>query len=143
MENAIKLENISNLITSPSSRKTIRLVHFAIHGRHTSMPMECIYVCVMGIPKGKFSKQMKKKLSYRIIKIKRISSGVYWCITWTKSLTNLHKSPSEGIGPSYASNNSEKNAFNPIIYVKSKGIYQPENLMSNGSSRNDDAAQTK
>ena len=35
MQNAIKLENISNLITSPSSyqcRKT-RLVHFVIHGR--------------------------------------------------------------------------------------------------------------
>jgi hypothetical protein len=29
------------------------------------------------------------------------------------------------------------------IYIKSKGIYQPENLMSNGSSRRDDAAQTK
>jgi hypothetical protein len=29
------------------------------------------------------------------------------------------------------------------IYIKSKGIYQPENLMSNGSSRHDDAAQTK
>ena len=28
-------------------------------------------------------------------------------------------------------------------YIKSKGIYQPENLMSNGSSRHDDAAQTK
>jgi hypothetical protein len=52
MQNAIKLKNISNLITSPSSyqcRKT-RLVHFVIHGRHTSME----------------------------------------CITWTKSLTNLH-----------------------------------------------------
>ena len=41
MQNAIKLENISNLITSPSSyqgihRKT-RLVHFVIHGRHTSI----------------------------------------------------------------------------------------------------------
>ena len=39
MQNAIKLENISSLITSPSSyqcRKT-RLVHFVIHGRHTSM----------------------------------------------------------------------------------------------------------
>jgi hypothetical protein len=34
----------------------------------------------------------KKKLRYRIIRIKRIFSGVYWCITWTKSLTNLHKS---------------------------------------------------
>jgi hypothetical protein len=59
MQNAIKLENISNLITSPSiyqCRKT-RLVHFVIHGRHTSM--ECIeYVCLLGIPKGKFSKQM-------------------------------------------------------------------------------------
>jgi hypothetical protein len=29
------------------------------------------------------------------------------------------------------------------IYIKSKGIYQPENLMSNGSSRHDDAAHTK
>ena len=28
------------------------------------------------------------------------------------------------------------------IYIKSKGIYQSENLMSNGSSRHDDAAQT-
>ena len=37
-----------------------------------------MYVCVLGIPKGKFSKQMKeKKLSYRIIRIKRIFSGVY------------------------------------------------------------------
>jgi hypothetical protein len=32
-----------------------------------------MYVCVLGIPKGKFSKQTKKKkLSYRIIRIKRI-----------------------------------------------------------------------
>jgi hypothetical protein len=39
VQNAIELENISNLITSPSSyqcRKT-RLVYFVIHGRHTSM----------------------------------------------------------------------------------------------------------
>ena len=27
------------------------------------------------------------------------------------------------------------------IYIKSKGSYQQENLMSNGSSRHDDAAQ--
>ena len=57
MQNAIKLENISNLITSPSSyqcRKT-RLVHFVIHGRHTSMPRQW-NVCVRtGDP------QMKKK----------------------------------------------------------------------------------
>ena len=65
IQNAIKLENISNLITSPSSyqcirRKTWRLVH----GRHISMEW---YVCVLGIPKCKFSKQMIKKiLSYRI-----------------------------------------------------------------------------
>ena len=26
---------------------------------------------------------------------KHIFSGVYWCITWTKSLTNLHKSPKD------------------------------------------------
>jgi hypothetical protein len=29
------------------------------------------------------------------------------------------------------------------IYIKSMRIYQPENLMSNGSSRHDDAAQAK
>ena len=39
MQNAIKLENISNLITH-------------ING---------MYVCVLGIRKGKFSKQMEKK----------------------------------------------------------------------------------
>ena len=42
MQNAIKLENISSLITSPS-RKTM-LVHFVIHGRHTLIGM---YVCVL------------------------------------------------------------------------------------------------
>ena len=31
---------------------------------------------------------------------------------------------------------------NSYIYIKSKGIYPPENLMGNGSSRHDDAAQT-
>jgi hypothetical protein len=118
MQNAIKLENISNLdlITSPSSyqcRKT-RLVHFVIHGRH----INGMYVCVLGIPKGKFLKQMKKKiLSYRIIRIKRIFSGVYWCITWTKSFTNLHKSPG------YTSINSGKNAFNPIIFTISLWLH--------------------
>jgi hypothetical protein len=33
--------------------------------------------------------------------------------------------------------------YNKYIYIKSKGIYQPENLMSNGSLRHDDAVQTK
>jgi len=60
MQNAIKLENISNLITSPSRTivNIIRLdlVHFVIHGRN----INGMYVCVLGIRKGKFSKQMKK-----------------------------------------------------------------------------------
>ena len=49
IENAIKLEYISNLITSPSSyqcicRKTLRLVHFpVIHGRNISMECMCAY----------------------------------------------------------------------------------------------------
>ena len=56
MQNAIKLENISNLITSPSSyqcRKTTytRLVHFVIHDRHTSMECMCAY---WGSPKVNF-----------------------------------------------------------------------------------------
>ena len=63
IQNAIKLENISNLITSPSSyqciRRKTRLVYFVIHGRHISM--ECSIVCVLGILKCKFSKQMIKK----------------------------------------------------------------------------------
>jgi hypothetical protein len=61
MQNAIKLENISNLITSPSSYqcRKARLVHFVIHGRHTPMACMCAY---WGIPKGTFSKQMKINL---------------------------------------------------------------------------------
>jgi hypothetical protein len=58
MQNAIKLENISNLITSPSRyqcRKTM-LVHFVIHGRHTSMPMECMCAYWGSIPKDTFAK---------------------------------------------------------------------------------------
>jgi hypothetical protein len=46
IQNAIKLENISNLITSPSSYQCIRrktrlvvIVHFVIHGRHISMTL--------------------------------------------------------------------------------------------------------
>ena len=76
MQNAIKLENISSLITSASSyrcRKT-RLVHFVIHGRHTSM--ECMSA-QRGSPKVNFQNKWKKKLSYRIIRIKSIFSGVY------------------------------------------------------------------
>ena len=55
------LENISNLITSPSSyqciRRKTRWVHFVIHGRHISMECMCAY---WGSP-CKFSKQMIKK----------------------------------------------------------------------------------
>ena len=49
LQNAIKLKNASNLITSPSSyqcmhRKTWRLVHFlVIHGRHISLKCMCAY----------------------------------------------------------------------------------------------------
>jgi hypothetical protein len=46
MQKVFKLENISNLITSPSSyqcRKTRLVVHFVIHGRHTSMECMCAY----------------------------------------------------------------------------------------------------
>jgi hypothetical protein len=50
IQNAIKLENISNLITSPSSyqciRRKTRLVYFVIHGRHISMNGMYIYVTV-------------------------------------------------------------------------------------------------
>ena len=59
MQNAIKLENISNLITSSSSycRKT-RLVHFVIHGRHTSMECMCAY---WGSPNVNFQNKLKNK----------------------------------------------------------------------------------
>ena len=52
MQNAIKLENISNLITSSSSSAFCY-----------SWPtfINRMYVCVLGIPKDKFSKQMKTK----------------------------------------------------------------------------------
>jgi hypothetical protein len=72
MQNVIKLENISNLITSPSSYqcRITRLVHFVIiHGRHTSMECMCAY---WGSPKVNFQNKWEKKLSYRIIRIKRI-----------------------------------------------------------------------
>jgi hypothetical protein len=46
IQNAIKLENISNLITSPSSyqciRRKTRLVPFVIHGRHIGLSTECM-----------------------------------------------------------------------------------------------------
>ena len=60
MENAIKLENISNLITPPSSyqcRKT-GLVHFVIHAS-----MECMFV-FWGSPKVNFQNKWKKILSF-------------------------------------------------------------------------------
>ena len=66
MQNGIKLENIRNLITFPSSyqcRKTslqlTRLVHFVIHSRHTSMEYMCAY---WGSPKVNFQNKWKKNL---------------------------------------------------------------------------------
>ena len=77
MQNAIKLENISNLITSPSSyqcRKT-RLVHFVIHAMANTHRWN---VCVRtGYPQREiFKTNEKKKISYRIIRIKRIFSRI-------------------------------------------------------------------
>ena len=69
IQNAIKLENISNLITSPSSyqcicsRRKTRLVHFVMHGRHISMECMCAY---WGSPNVNFKTNDKKILSYRI-----------------------------------------------------------------------------
>jgi hypothetical protein len=79
MQNAIKLENISNLITSPSSyqcRET-GLVHFVIHNQHPSM--ECIMdMCAYwGSPKVNFQNKRKKLFSYRIKRIKCIFFRVY------------------------------------------------------------------
>jgi hypothetical protein len=75
IQNAIKLENISNLITSPSSyqciRRKTRLVHFVIHGRH----INGMYVCVLGIPKCKFSKQMIK--TYLVTEYLFITEGEF------------------------------------------------------------------
>jgi hypothetical protein len=60
IQNAIKLENITNLITSPSSyqcmRRKTRFVHFVIdanHGRHISMECMCVY-CHWGSPNVNF-----------------------------------------------------------------------------------------
>jgi len=55
------LENISNLITSPSSYqcRKVRLVHVVIHGRYTSMECMCAY---WGSPKVHFQNKWKKNL---------------------------------------------------------------------------------
>jgi hypothetical protein len=57
---------------------------------------------------------------------------------WTHTIDALQHHPlrltSSALGHSTTST--------PYIYIKSKGIYQPENLMSNGSLRHDDAVQT-
>jgi hypothetical protein len=70
LQNAIKMENISNLITSPSSyqcRKTTkaRLVHFVIRGRHTSMEYMCAY---WGSPKVNFQNKWKKTNLVTVLK---------------------------------------------------------------------------
>ena len=61
MQNAIKLENISNLITPPSSHQCRHKVSAFCYSWPTVTHINGMYVCVLGIPKGKFSKQMEKK----------------------------------------------------------------------------------
>ena len=62
-----------------------------------------MYVCVLGIPKGKFSKQMKKKISYRIIITIHSQTNkdfyVSLWVTWSRLCINKLR----------------KNAFNHII----------------------------
>jgi hypothetical protein len=71
MQNAIKLENISNLITSPSSYQCRKARLFMADTHQWN-------VCVRtGDPQRYIFKTNEKKLSYRIIRIKRIFSGVY------------------------------------------------------------------
>ena len=57
MQNAIKLENISNITSSSYQCRKTRLVHFVIHGRHTSMECMCAY---WGSPKINFQNKWKK-----------------------------------------------------------------------------------
>jgi hypothetical protein len=66
------------------------IIDFVIHDQHTSMECMCAY---WGSPKVNFQNKLKKKLSYRIIRIKRIFFVVYWCITWTKSLCDYRVVP--------------------------------------------------
>jgi hypothetical protein len=85
IQNAIKLENISNLITSPSSyqcirRKAWRLVASAISGYSWPTHINGMYVCVLGIPKCKFSKQMIKKYYFRDFK-NTLYAGVLFVYT--------------------------------------------------------------
>jgi hypothetical protein len=71
MQNAIKLENISNLLHHRLVINVVTKVSTFCYSWPTHI--NGMYVCVLGIPKDKFSKQMKKKiLRYRIIRIKRI-----------------------------------------------------------------------
>ena len=84
IQNAIKLENISNLITSPSSyqriRRKTRLVYFVIPWpTHINERNVCLWdsmwLCVLEIPKCKFSKQMIKK--YLVTEYLFITDGEY------------------------------------------------------------------
>ena len=61
IQNAIKLENISNLIISPSSYLCIHRKTCAFSGYSWPTHINGMYVCILGIPKCKFSKQMIKK----------------------------------------------------------------------------------
>jgi hypothetical protein len=80
-----------------------------------------MYVCVLGILKGKFSKQMKKK--YLVTELHGLSAFfrsllMYSMDQVTHTLTYNFSGllfVCEWIGPGYTSINSIKNAFNPII----------------------------
>jgi hypothetical protein len=85
IQNAIKLENISNLITSPSSYQCIRSKNMkvsAFSGYSWPTHINGMYVCVLGIPKCKFSKQMIKK--YLITEYLFITEGKFFILRTLK-----------------------------------------------------------
>jgi hypothetical protein len=73
-------------------------------------------------PKVNFQNKWKTILSYRIIRIKRIFFGVYWCITWTKSLTSLHNICLLVNWSRLYINKLRTNAFNPILTLFSRNL---------------------
>jgi len=81
MQNAIKLENISNLITSPPNhqcRKTTVNMKVSVFCYSWPTHINGMYVCVLGITKVNFQNKWNKKyLVTRIIRIKRIFPEVY------------------------------------------------------------------
>ena len=82
IQNAIKLENISNLITSPSSYQCIRRkTNYKVSAFCYSWPTHIngmyVTVCVLGTPKCKFSKQMIKKYLVFYFYLKDFKNTLY------------------------------------------------------------------